>query len=175
MLKKALLLACAAACAAVAPAVTISSAQAAELKIAYVDLKAAIENTKRYQNGFARLQALKDQKKAELDALRKQIDQAESDIMGQSMAMSPDRLSNKQNELKELRKSFTRKQQDAQEELMAKKNELDAEVLTSFYEVVREYGKQEHFDFVLQKSSVFYADPQFDVTPKITDLLDKKK
>ncbi len=175
MLKKILLLACAATCAATAPVVTASAAKATELKLGFVDLKAGIENTKRYQRGFARLQKLKDQKKAELDALRKQIDQAESDIMGQSMAMSPERLSKKQNELKELRKAFTRKQQDAQEELMTKKNNLDAEVLTSFYEVVRDYGKQEKYDFILQKSSVFYADPRFDITPKITDLLDKKK
>ncbi len=175
MLRKIGFSVCVLACALAASVSGASTAQAEEWKIAYVDLKAAIENTKRYQNGFARLQALKDQKKAELDALRKQIDQAESDIMGQAMAMSPERLSKKQNELKELRKSFTRKQQDAQEELMAKKNELDAEVLTSFYKVVKDYGKAEKYDLVLQKSAVFYADPKFDITPKITELLDKQK
>jgi Skp family chaperone for outer membrane proteins len=95
--------------------------------------------------------------------------------MGQSMAMSPDRLNKKQAKLKELRKSFTRKQQDAQEELLSKKNALDEGILMNFYDVVRTYGKDNHYDLLLQKSAMFYADPKYDITPKITKILDQKK
>ncbi|MDQ6975248.1 MAG: OmpH family outer membrane protein [Mariprofundaceae bacterium] len=175
MLKKTLLNAVAVAFVFAVPMIITPSANAAELTIGYVDLKAAIENTKRYQNGFARVRALKEQKKAELDSLRKRINQVESDIMGQSMAMSPDRLNKKQGKLKELRKSFTRKQQDAQEELLSKKNALDEGILMNFYKVVRTYGKEKHYDMLLQKSAMFYVDPKYDITPEITKILDKKK
>lgn len=175
MFKKNLLIAGAHVVAVAMSLMIASQAHAADLKIGYVDLKVAIENTKRYQNGFTRLEALKQKKKSELDAIRKRIDQVESDIMGQSMAMSPERLSKKQADLKDLRKSFTRKQQDAGEELVAKKNALDTDVLVNFYKLVRAYGKENKYDMLLQKSSMFYADPKFDVTSKITELLDKKK
>jgi len=175
MLKKTLLTACALACTMTVTAWTAPSLHAAELKIGSVDLKAAIENTKRYQNGFARLQQLKEKKGAELASLRKLIDQAESDIMGQSMAMSPDRLNKKQAELKELRKDFTRKQQDAQEELLSKKNALDEGILMNFYAIVQQYGKDNHYDFLMQKSAAFYSDPKYDVTSKITEILDQAK
>jgi|UPI00035FFA28 Skp family chaperone for outer membrane proteins len=175
MLKKTLLAACALACTMSVTVWTAPSLHAAEMKIGSVDLKAAIENTKRYQNGFARLQQLKEKKGAELAALRKLIDQAESDIMGQSMAMSPERLNKKQAELKELRKDFTRKQQDAQEELLSKKNALDEGILMNFYAIVKQYGKDNHYDFLMQKSAAFYSDPKYDVTAKITEILDQAK
>lgn len=152
-----------------------SGASAAENKIAYVDVKSAVENTKAYQAGLKSLEALKNVKQKELDALRTKINQSEKDIMGQSMAMSPDRLAEKQNELKDLRKSFARKQQDAQEELISKKNNLDQSVISDFYDVVRAYGKKHSFDLILPKSAIIYASDALDITGEVTKLLDKKK
>jgi len=152
-----------------------STATAAENKIAYVDVKSAVENTKAYQQGMKSLEALKNSKQKELDALRMKINQSEKDIMGQSMAMSPERLAQKQNELKELRKTFARKQQDAQEELIGKKNSLDQSVISDFYDVVRSYGKQNGFDLILPKSTIIYSSNKLDITGEVTKLLDKKK
>ena len=63
MFKKNLLSASAQAVAIAVSLMIATPAQAVDLKIGYVDLKVAIENTKRYQNGFARLEALKQKKK----------------------------------------------------------------------------------------------------------------
>lgn len=152
--------------------VSVSTAEAA--KIAYVDVKSSVENTKTYQSGLKRLEALKSKKLKELQALKAKIDQAEKDVLGQSMAMSPERLSQKQSELKELRKSASRKQQDAQEELVGEKNRLDQKVVSDFYQVVRDYGKKNGYDLILPKSNMIYANPSLEVTADITKLLDKK-
>ncbi len=152
--------------------VSVSTAEAA--KIAYVDVKSSVENTKTYQSGLKRLEALKSKKLKELQALKVKIDQAEKDVLGQSMAMSPERLSQKQSELKELRKSASRKQQDAQEELVGEKNRLDQKVVSDFYQVVRDYGKKNGYDLILPKSNMIYANPSLEVTADITKLLDKK-
>lgn len=150
-------------------------ANAADLKIGIVDVKSAVENTKAYQQGLKRLEALTGTKQKELDALREKIEQAEKDMLGQSMAMSPERLSQKQSELKDLRKLYTRKQQDAQEELMGEKNSLDQTVVLKFYKVVAEYGKKNGFDMILPNAQqiVLYSNPTHDVTADITKLLDK--
>lgn len=152
-----------------------TSALAAEAKIVFVDVKSAIENTKAYQEGIQRLESIKKNKQKELDGLRDRINQAESDLLGQSMAMSPERLAQKQEDLNALRKTFTRRQQDAQEELMREKNRLDQGVLTDFYDVVRAYGKEHGYDLILQKqSAVIYGAKSHDITGEITKALDKK-
>jgi len=143
-------------------------------KIAYVDVKSAVENTKAYEIGLKGLKALKAKKLSELKALKEKIDQAEKDILSQSMAMSPERLLQKQSDLKELRKTAVRKQQDAQEELTGEKNRLDQKVGSDFYQVVRDYGKKNGYDLILPKSNMIYTGPSLDVTADITQLLDKK-
>lgn len=150
-------------------------AMAAELKIAYVDVKSAIENTKAYRNGLQHLEGLKNQKQKGLDALRNKITKAEKELFNQSMAMSPDMASKKQQELNDLKKNFQRQQQDAREALMMEKNRLDQGVLRDFYEAVRAYGKSEHYDMILPTSSVIYGADAHDITAKITQILDKGK
>lgn len=153
----------------------VGSAEAAELKIGYVDMKSAVENTADYQQGMARLQSLQDEKIKELRALKEKIDKAEKDLLGQSMAMSPDRLAQKQQELKEMSKDFQRRQQDAQEELGAEKNRLDVSVGAKFQKVISEYGEKGHYDMILPKPVFLYVNEKLDVTGDITKLLDGKK
>ncbi len=151
------------------------AASAADLKIGYVDVKSAVENTQRYQQGIKALSSLKKKKEKALDELRNRIEQAQKDLLGQSMAMSQDRLAEKQRDIKDMRKNFNRQQQDAQEELINRKNQLDQKILKRFYEVVRSYGKEQHYDMVLPKSSSIYFDPSHDLTAAITKKLDEDK
>ncbi|MDX8398050.1 MAG: OmpH family outer membrane protein [Mariprofundaceae bacterium] len=160
---------------AVVIAISLGAIQAQAAKLAYVDVKSSVENTKAYQSGLKHLEALKSKKLKELQALKVQMDKAEKDILSQSMAMSSDRLAQKQSKLKDLRKSAARKQQDAQEELVGAKNRLDQKVVGDFYQVVRSYGKKNGFDLILPKSNMIYASSALDVTADITKLLDKKK
>lgn len=150
-------------------------AAATDLKIGYVDVKSAVENTQRYQQGIKSLSALKKKKEKVLDNLRSRIEQAQKDLLSQSMAMSQDRLAEKQRDIKDMRKNFSRQQQDAQEVLINSKNQLDQKILKRFYEVVRNYGKEQHFDMVLPKSSSIYFDASHDVTAEITKHLDADK
>ncbi len=150
------------------------SASAAELKVGYVDVKSAVENTADYQTGIKRLESLKSKKQKELNVLLDKINQAEKDLMGQSMAMSPDRLAQKQQDLKKMRKDLSRKQQDAQEQLVAQKNRLDMSVGSKFQKVMKSYGKENGYDMIMAKSAFLYVDSKHDVTASITKLLDAK-
>ncbi|MDX8402463.1 MAG: OmpH family outer membrane protein [Mariprofundaceae bacterium] len=150
-------------------------AQAVEMKFGYVDVKSAVENTQEYQKGIARLEALKSRKEKELKALSDKINAAEKELLGQSMAMSPERLAEKQQRIKEMRKDFRRRQQDAQEELVAEKNRLDMSIGAKFQKVIKAYGEKNHFDIIMPKAPLLYANPKFDVTADITKHLDQQK
>ena len=147
---------------------------AAEGKVGFVDVKTAVENTSDYKAGMKRLEALKDRKTNELEALRKKIEAAQQELQSQALMMSQDRLSKKELELKDMKKTFERSQQDAQEELLSEKSRLEQGIYTRFIEAVRELGKKEGFDYILGSQVAIYADPKLDVTAKITQALDKK-
>jgi outer membrane protein len=150
------------------------TAETAELKIGLVDVRSAIENTNAYQQGLNRLKALTSKKQKELDALRMKIEQAEKDVLGQSMAMSPERLSQKQSEINDRRKQYSRQQQDAQEEIVAAQSKLQSAQGIKLTKVLQEFGKKHGYDIILPKAQfVLYSNPAHDVTAEITKLLDK--
>jgi len=150
-----------------------TSVQAAELKIGYIDIKTALENTAEYQSGMTTLKALRDKKLTQLKALKDKIDRAEKDIMRQSLAMSQEHLAQKQRDLKEMGKNFQRAQQDAQEALAAKKNTMDIASMAKFQKVITAYGKSHHYDMIIPRPVFLYVDAKHDLTGDITKLLDK--
>jgi len=147
---------------------------AAEMTVAVVDIKTAMENTKAYASGIKRLEALQNKKKKELESLRKRLTDLDKELQLQSMTLSNERQSSKQQELVNLKKDFDRKLQDASDELKGEKRKLDSRLIGKFYDVVRAYGKEKKFDLILPKSTVIYTGDSLDITGEITKILDKK-
>ncbi|MDQ7003578.1 MAG: OmpH family outer membrane protein [Ghiorsea sp.] len=149
-------------------------AWAADTKIAVVDIKTAMENTKAYTSGIKRLEALQNKKKKELESLRKRLTNLDKELQLQSMALSNDRQNAKQQELAQLKKTFDRKLQDASDELKAEKRKLDSRMIGKFYDAVRDYGKKKGFDLILPKGTTMYVAEGLDITADITKILDNK-
>jgi len=157
-------------------AILLSSANAlaAETKIAYVDIKTAMENTKAFTQAQKRMEALQSKKKKQLEAMRKKVADLDKELQMQSMAMSNEHLANKQDELNRLKTAFDRELQDAGGELKREKRKLDKTMYVKFYDVVRAYGKKHNFDIILPKSATIYTNGSHDITADITKLLDQK-
>ena len=152
----------------------VSQASAADMKIATVDIKTAMENTKAYAAGIKRLEALQNKKKKELGAMRKRLTDLDKELQLQSMALSNERQNAKQQELVRLKKDFDRRLQDASDELKAEKRKLDSKMIGKFYDAVRAYGKDKKFDLILPKSTTMYVAQGLDITADITKILDQK-
>ena len=148
---------------------------AGELKVVFVDVKSAIENTRQFQQGMQKLEAIKNAKQKELQALRDKINKMDKDLLNQSMAMSPERLSRKQQEINDLKKGFQRKLQDAQEAMTMERNRLLQGINTKFGKKIKELGKSKGYDFILTRPSVLYVSESHDITGEVTKLLDASK
>ncbi|MDX8392043.1 MAG: OmpH family outer membrane protein [Mariprofundaceae bacterium] len=154
---------------------TSGHAVAAEMKVVFVDVKSAIENTQQYRDGLHHLEAIKNNKQKELESLRDKINQMDKDLLSQSMAMSPDKLSEKQQAVNDMKKDFQRKLQDAQEAMTAERNRLLQGINTKFGKKVRELGHERGYDYILTKPSVLYVKDVHDITAEVTKQLDASK
>lgn len=148
---------------------------AGELKVVFVDVKSAIENTTQYRNDIKHLEQIKVAKQKELESLRNKINQMDKDLLSQSMVMSPDRLAKKQQTINNMKKDFKRKLQDAQEAMTAERNRLLQGINTKFGEKIRELGKQKGYDYILTKPSVLYVKNVHNITAEVTKLLNEGK
>jgi len=152
-----------------------SNVYADGLKVAFVDVKSAIENTVQYSKGLKSLEKIKNTKQKELEVLRDKISQKDKDLLNQSMAMSPDRVGQKQQEINNMKRDFQRKLQDAQEAMTTERNRLLQGINTKFGKKIRELGKQKGYDYILTKPSVLYVKDIHDITAEVTKLLDTGK
>ncbi|MDX8388552.1 MAG: OmpH family outer membrane protein [Ghiorsea sp.] len=149
-------------------------ATSAEMRIAYVDIKTSMENTKAYKQGIKRVEALQNKKKKQLEAMRKRVSDLDKELQMQSMAMTSDHQAAKQQEFTRLKKEFDRELQDASDELKREKRKLDQMMFGKFYDAVRAYGKDKKFDLILPKSATIYGSSPYDITADVTKLLDSK-
>jgi len=152
-----------------------SNVYASELKVVFVDVKSAIENTAQYQNDLKKLEKIKVAKQKELESLRNKINQMDKDLLSQPMAMSPDRLAKKQQEINGMKKDFQRQLQDAQEAMTAERNRMSQGIYTKFGKKIRELGKQKGYDYILTKPSVLYVKEAHNITAEVTKLLNEGK
>lgn len=152
-----------------------TGAAAAEMNVVYVDVKSAIENTVKFREGLQKLEAIKEAKQKDLEKLRDKINQMDKELLNQSMAMSPDKLSEKQQLVEEMKTDFQRKLQDAQRAMEQEQNRLLQGVYTKFGEKIQEFAAKKGYDYILTKPSVLYVKPALDVTAQVTKLLDESK
>ncbi len=148
---------------------------AAELKVGFVDVKSAIENTKQYRAGQLQLEGIKKARMKELKAIKDRIAKMNKSLASQSMAMSPENLSRKQQGVNDLKKDFKRKLQDAQESMSLERNRILSGINTRFGKEIRSFGKKNGYDFILTRPSALYVSPAHDVTAQITKRLDASK
>jgi len=150
-------------------------ASAAEMKIGYVDMRSAIENTASFKAGMHRLKVSLERQNKELKALAGKIQKAQTDLEGKAMAIKPERLATMQEEIAEMKKQQRRKQQDARDALTREKQRLDTGAAENFIQAVKKYAAKGNFDLILRKQTMLHGSPKYDITAEITKLMDAKK
>lgn len=160
---------------AVALLLSTATTQAAELKIGFVDVKSAIENTQKYKDASSRLKSLVSNIENDLKALKDKMQTVKSEMSKGSMVWSPEKLQAKRDELTDLETSFKRKQEDGGSHVGRETRRLNEGVGEGLFKVISQYAKENGYDMILQKQPmVLYGQDQYDLTGEITKKLDQR-
>ncbi len=149
----------------------------ADLKVGYVDLQRALNESdagkaakERFKVQVDKLQGDLKKKKDALDALKEQLEKKAS-VM-------------KAEEARTLEKDYQRKlrdfelaYKDSQGELQQKDNELTIELLKELQVVIQDFGKENGYSMILEQSSssVLYGAQDLDLTDQIISRYNAKK
>lgn len=154
-----------------------AGAGAESLKIGYVDMQRALNESdagkqakERFKVQVDKLQVDLKKKKDKLDALKEQIEK-------KSAVMKEDEARNLQKDYEKQARDFERSYKDSQSELQQKDSELTVELLRALQGVIEEYGKQNGYSLILEQSSssVLYGSPELDLTDQIISRYNAKK
>jgi outer membrane protein len=153
-----------------------SNAVAQEIKLGYVDLQRALNDSEsgkrakeRFKKEVDRLQGSLQKQKSELEGLKEQLDK-------KSLVMKEEERRNLEKDYQKRLRDFERSYKDSQGELQQQDNELTASLLRDLQKVIEEYGKARSYTMILERSSssVLYGADSVDLTDDIIAEYNKK-
>lgn len=151
-------------------AACFNAAQAAELKIGYVNLAKVFDNYERTKASDAVLEKKGKQKEAEIEAklteLKKMREGLEllSDEMRDAKSKQ---IAQKSDELQLFRKNTAR-------DLSQERDQIAKEILQEIQKGIEEYAKANGYSLILDARSLLYSTPAYDVTDELLAALNGK-
>ena len=153
------------------------SVLAAELKVAYVDIQRAVnesnagkEAKKAITKDVEKYQHIAADKQKELQTLKESLDK-------QALMLTPDARANKEKEYQNKLREFQRWGEDTQNEVNQKRMEIERNISVALIKVIQKIGADEGYTVILEKneSIVLYASKTIDITDRVIKAYDAQK
>jgi len=146
-----------------------ASVEAQQLRIGYVDMKEVLDNAPQVLAGRAKLDV---EFRARNDAI--EMDEMRADALEmrlQQADMNPENRTQIERDLRELRRSITRRKEDLRDELSFRRTEEVQQLEDQINIAVQEIARRNGFDLIIS-SPVIYANPDLDITSLILEQLE---
>lgn len=159
---------------------TGGSSMAAELitvRIGYVDLVKALNESESGKKAKADLEFLIKTKQTTIDEKGKAIEKAKADIEKQSSVLSPDARKTKEEEMERLLRDYQRLVADSQNEVKKKESELTSDILKDLRAIVQKIGEDEGYTLILESAEgqILYAKKESDLTETVMKKYNESK
>jgi len=158
----------------------ITSNGFAQLKIAYVDSKAIMDNLPDAQDAKQKLDNLIKEWQTELDKMQNDYNVKLQDFQKRKLIMTDQTRNDMQTELDKMQSdinSYRQKKFGSNGEVFQKQDELMKPVQNKVFNVIQDIAKEEDYDYVLDKSGdvmILFAKDKYDITQQVLDRLKLK-
>ncbi len=152
-----------------------SGASAAELKIGVLDVQQALLASEEAQQFM-------EKAKADLKDEQGQVKSLEDELRGMQEKLEKDADVMSPTEKQQRQKDFENKQLDyrfqvnkLQKEVKDRQEELMQQMGPKLQAAIKDVVEADHYDMVLQRGDLIYADAKFSITRKVTEKLNEKR
>ncbi|MBL6714818.1 MAG: OmpH family outer membrane protein [Pseudomonadales bacterium] len=146
----------------------------AELKIAVVDVQAAIGQT---QEAQAFLEKVQESLEADLERIREltaQRAEIEEKVQRDGEVMGEEERTRLSEDYERLTSDLQYRTESYQKAVNRRRNELFQKMGPGVQAALDDLVKLEAYDLVLPRNTVIYVNPKHDITRKVTEVLDKQ-
>jgi outer membrane protein len=145
------------------------SSQAEEIKIGYVDLNKALNESKQGKDAIRSLEDIVKSKQAVVDKKGDEIKILEEEISKQSSILTPESIKAKQQEHERLLRDYKRIIQDTQNDIQKKQTEYMQAIIADLRKMIMKIGEEENYSAVFEtvESGLLYMPEKLDLTEKV--------
>ena len=142
---------------------------AENVKIGYVDLQRALNESEAGKKAREEFKVQVDKAQNGLKKQKDELDNLREQLEKKQLVMKEEERHNVEMDLARKGRDFERAYKDSQAELQAKDNELTAGILKELQLVIKDYGDKEGYTLILENSSnaVLYGAKDADLTEQI--------
>ncbi len=149
----------------------------APAKVGVINVQVAITSTADGKQAAAELQSKFAPRQAELENMRKQMDDLQTRLRTGQTTLSDDEKARLAREGDQLNRSYQRKQQEAQDDFNDEQQDVVNRIGRKMVAIMDKYSRENGYAVILdtsaQQTPVVYAAPQNDVTQDIIRLFDE--
>ena len=155
----------------------VTSAGAQEMKIGYVDMPRALNESQAGAKARELFKKEVDKYQKDLAKQKDDLEALKGELEKKALMMKPEERRNLELEYQRKARDFERAYKDSQAELQLKDKEFTADILQELYEVVQKIGDSEGYTLILEYSSgsLLYAAKGGDLTDRVIEAHDKGK
>ena len=146
----------------------------AEDKIAFLDLKYVLNESKAGKEAQIYLKKKLDNGIKDLKAKEKSIQEEEKKIIQQKKVISAEEYKKQVKALREKVSSLQTQRNNLLDTVAKQRSKARAELLKTLNPIIKNYMKENTVRLVLEKKSILLADENLNITEEITGLLNKK-
>jgi outer membrane protein len=145
------------------------TAFAEEVKLGYVDLQRALNETEDGRKAKANLKKVFDQKQKELDEQQETLKKDIEDLNKKRTLLPAEKVREKETELQDRMQKVQQTYMRHQQDLSAKEQEATAKIFERMSKIITKIATAENFTMVLdrQQSAVLFAKPHLDLTNEL--------
>lgn len=142
-----------------------ASAQEA-VKIAFVDMQKALNESKSGKKALGELQKLIDERKSNLQKQKETLEKKKDELDKQGLLLNEDTRKLRETEVRTLERDLSRSLSDLKEEMGRRESEFTDGIRKDLLKVIEKIGKEGGYTLVLEKqySAILYAPATIDLT-----------
>jgi len=153
----------------------MAQAQAAQaLKVGVVDVQQVLNQSQRGQGLKQKLDQERSGRQKELDAKQNELAKLQAEFEKQAPVLSEPAKRERSENLQKKVRDVRRLAEDANRELEKRVREAEMDVTREIFVVIQEYGKDQGYSLVLERSSIIYSASAVDMTAEIIKRFDSK-
>ena len=155
---------------------SIATAEAADGKVGFINLKRLMRESQMGQKARADLSLLREKKQKEVDRQGGIVKQLREELNTRSQKMSEAETKQKAEHLQGVYKDYQRLVADAKEDIQREDRELVATILKAADGILKDVAKKKKFSIILKDPDVIgYLDPEVDITDDVLKALNQRK
>jgi outer membrane protein len=151
----------------------VTTAQAQDLKIGYVNSERVLREANPAKAAQAKLEVEFGKREKDLADVANRLKAAADKLEKEAPTLAEAERSRRQRDLVEQDRDFQRKRREFQEDLNQRKNEELSGVVERANKVIKQIFEQEKYDLILQDA--VHWSPRVDITKKVIDALNAGK